>query len=83
MRTQLSRKTSDKALEIQSIQAGDSVLLHMNDGIKITVEQENGGDLSISVAFGHSTTGVQVYDGEGEYLGTIRPASFGQEEDDG
>lgn len=75
MRTQLSRRDNEKALEIQRIQQGDSVLLHMSDGSKVTVEQEHG-EFSISVAFAPGNSGVQVYDGDGEDLGVIRPLSY-------
>lgn len=81
MRTQLSRRDNEKALEIQSIRQGDSVLLHMSDGSKITIEQEHA-HYSISIVFAPGNSGVQVYDGDGEELGVIRPFGYGQGDDD-
>lgn len=70
MRTQ---RTSDQRVEVQAIHEGDSVLLHCPENVKVMVEAIGGGNITISVDWNQSFKTIEVYDGEGEYLTTIRP----------
>lgn len=69
-----------KVCEVQALHNGESVLIHA-DGPKITVEQD-AGLLCISIDFKQSAMGVQLYDGNGEDLGCVRPWGLGRSDED-
>lgn len=69
MRTQ---HRGEKYLEVQALRNGDSVLMHLPDGRKISVEVDTEL-VSISVDFKDNYSTIPVYNGEGEWLAHLGP----------